>query len=361
MPQTFRPGLEHVAAYRAGKPAPMGPEGVSFKLSSNESPYAPLPSVVERLHETLPNSISRYPNTAAPQLVTALAARMHVPEDHIALGAGSVEVASQLIHALTAPGDEVLFAWRSFEAYPILVRAAGAVPVEVPLDARARHDLPAMAERVSDRTRVIFVCNPNNPTGTVVSAQEFASFMALVPQHVLVVLDEAYVHFDRDPASPDGLEEFRRYPNVAVLRTFSKAYGLAGLRIGYAVAAPDVVDALKKVSIPFAVSQMAQEAAMASLAAEAELQERIDEIIVERERVTQALRASGLRAVDSQTNFVWLELGRDSARITARFEERGISVRCFPEEGVRITVGSTDENDAVLAAAMSLQVASVSS
>ncbi|MBL3699618.1 histidinol-phosphate transaminase [Leucobacter luti] len=355
--QTFRPGLERVAAYRAGKPAPVGPDGRSIKLSSNENPYPPLPAVVARLAEVLPHSISRYPSIAAEELTGALAARFDVAADNIALGAGSVEVAAQLIHALTAPGDEVMFAWRSFEAYPILVRVAGAVPVEVPLDAEHRHDLPAMAAAITDRTRLVFVCNPNNPTGTVVTAAELEAFMALVPRDVLVVVDEAYVHFDRAAESPSGIDFFRRFPNIAVLHTFSKAYGLAGLRVGYAIAPTDVAEALRKVAIPFAVSRLAQEAAVASLAAEAELDARVEDMVAERARLTAALLAAGVPAVPSEANFVWLPVGDGAAGVAAALEERGISARAFAGEGVRVSIGDPTENDAVIGAAAAIAAA----
>lgn len=348
--QTFRPGLERIAAYRAGKPAPAGPDGRSVKLSSNENPYSPLPSVVAHLTTVLPEAISRYPSIAAEELTGALARRFDVSPENIALGSGSVEVAGQLIHAMTAPGDEVMFAWRSFEAYPILVRVAGAVPVEVPLDADARHDLPAMAAAITERTSLIFVCNPNNPTGTVVTEAELDAFMAQVPSHVLVVVDEAYVHFDRSADSPSGIEFFRRYPNIAVLHTFSKAYGLAGLRVGYAIAPEEVAEALRKVAIPFAVTRLAQEAAVASLAAEDELQLRIDEMVAERTRLTAALEAQGLTVIPSEANFVWLPLGEATADAGAAFERHGISVRAFAGEGVRVSIGDPAENDAVVAA-----------
>ncbi|MGK0722613.1 histidinol-phosphate transaminase [Leucobacter sp. W1478] len=356
MTHAFRPGLDRVAAYKPGKPAPVDGAGRSFKLSSNENPFDPLPAVLRSITGALPGVVNRYPNLAAPELTQALADRFDVAPENIALGAGSVEVAGQLIHALTAPGDEVMFAWRSFEAYPILTRVAGAVPVEVPLDADARHDLAAMAGAVTERTRLIFICNPNNPTGTVVGAAQLAAFMQLVPEQVLVVIDEAYVHFDRDPGSPDGLEYFRRYPNVAVLHTFSKAYGLAGLRIGYAIARPEVTAHLRKVALPFAVSQLAQVAALASLDVEAELTERIDLIVRERERVYAALAELGLPAVRSEANFVWIATGARSEAIAAGFDLHGISVRCFPGEGVRVTIGAPEENDAVIAAAHSLLV-----
>ncbi len=355
----FRPGLDRIAAYRAGKPAPLGPGGRSFKLSSNESPYPPLASVARGLAEVLPASLARYPSIAAPEVAAALAARFEVGPESIVLGAGSVEVAAQMIHALTAPGDEVVFAWRSFEAYPILARAAGAVPVEVPLDADARHDLPAMAAAVTERTGIVFVCNPNNPTGTVVSRAELEEFMAAVPERVLVVIDEAYVHFDRDPGSPSGIEFFRRYPNVAVLHTFSKAYGLAGLRIGYAIARPTVAEVLRKVALPFGVSRLAQEAAVLSLDAEADLDERVDELVRERSRLFDGLLAAGLGPVPSQANFVWLPAGDESGRIAEALERHGVSARCFPGEGVRVTVGLPEENDAVLAAAAELVAAIV--
>ena len=357
MPLTFRPGLERVAAYRAGKPAPLGPGGRSCKLSSNESPYPPLPAVLRRLAEAIPGSVARYPSIAAEELTAALAARFGVSPEHIALGAGSVEVAAQLVHALTAPGDEVVFAWRSFEAYPILTRVAGAVPIEVPLDADARHDLAAMAAAITPRTRLVFICNPNNPTGTVVTAAEVDAFLERVPEDVLVVLDEAYVHFDRDPASPSGVELFRRRANVAVLHTFSKAYGLAGLRIGYAIAPRAVAKALRKSAIPFAVTRLAQEAALASLEAEAELDGRIAELVAERGRLEDGLRAAGVDVVASQANFLWLPAASASERLAEALEEAGISVRCFAGEGVRLTVGLPEENDAVLAAAPALRSA----
>ena len=351
---TFRPGLEQVAAYKPGKPAPVDASGRSIKLSSNENPYPPLPSVLEHLATVLPSSVSRYPNLAAPELCAALAERFGVDPSNVALGSGSVEVAGQLVHALTGPGDEVMFAWRSFEAYPILVRVAGATPVEVPLDAQARHDLPAMADAITERTKLVFVCNPNNPTGTVVSAAELEAFLERVPERVLVVIDEAYVHFDRDADSPNGIEFFKRFPNVAVLHTFSKAYGLAGLRVGYAIAQPDVAEQLRKVSIPFAVTNLAQQAALASLAAESELQLRVDDIVAERERLFAALSGVGLPVVPSQANFVWLEAGERSLAVAEVFDASGISTRAFPGDGVRISIGTAEENDAVIAAAAAL-------
>ena len=348
MPLSFRPGLDRIAAYKPGKPAPEGPDGLSAKLSSNENPYDPLPSVVDALVATLPLSVSRYPSIAAPELVGALARRLDVAEECIVLGSGSVEVAAQLIHALAGPGDDVMYAWRSFEAYPILVRVAGAVPLEVPLDAEARHDLDAMADAITERTKLVFVCNPNNQTGTVVSRDELERFMARVPDHVLVVIDEAYVHFDVDPASPTGLDFFREHENVAVLHTFSKAYGLAGLRVGYAIAHPVVAEELRKTALPFGVTTLAQAAAVKSLEVERELQERVDLMIAERARLEGALVAAGMPFVPSQANFVWLLTGGASDAVNELLRARGVSARCFSGEGIRVSIGTPRENDAVI-------------
>lgn len=340
-----RPSLAEVPAYRQGKAAAPG----ASKLSSNESPHPPLDSVVNAVADRLQN-IHRYPSIAATELIDALAAEHHVPAECITLGAGSVEVASQLIHAVAAEGDEVMFAWRSFEAYPSLVRIAGATPVMVPLDAEHRHDLQAMLAAITDKTRLIFICNPNNPTGTVVDAQALDTFIAAVPQDVLVVIDEAYVHFDKSEVRAEGLAMFAKYENVAVLHTFSKAYGLAGLRIGYAISPQPVAENLRKVAIPFGVTDLAQHAALASLAAADELNERIDEVVAQRERMLQGLQDAGYPAVASQANFVWVAAGENTTELEARLAAGGVVVRAFPGEGLRISSGTAHDVDRVLAA-----------
>ncbi|MGP9490371.1 histidinol-phosphate transaminase [Glutamicibacter sp. AOP5-A2-7] len=350
-----RPSLAAVPAYRQGKSAAPG----ASKLSSNESPHAPLPSVVQSIAEGL-ESIHRYPNMAAPELITALAEQYDLDPAEISLGAGSVEVASQLIHAVTGEDDEVMFAWRSFEAYPSLVRIAGAVPVEIPLDAEFKHDLPAMLDAITERTRLIFICNPNNPTGTVVAADALEEFVASVPRNILVVIDEAYVHFDRSDIRADGLALFRKYPHVAVLHTFSKAYGLAGLRIGYAVSPKPVAQSLRKVAVPFGVTDLAQRAAVASLEAADELGVRIDEVVEQRERMLEGLLAAGYPAVPSEANFVWVAAADRTAELEALLREGNVVVRAFPGEGLRISSGSVQDVDRVLAAVTSkVQVASV--
>lgn len=342
-----RAGLENFPPYRQGK-TPADIDGLkAFKLSSNENPYPPLPSVVEAVTGAV-SSINLYPDMAAGDLAGAIADRWQVSPENIALGAGSVEVASQIILAVTNPGDQVMFAWRSFEAYPLLVTTAGATPQPIPLAPDGGHDLPAMAAAVTPKTRVVFLCNPNNPTGAVLSAAAVDTFIQSVPADVLVVLDEAYVHFNRDADTAVGIEMFRKYPNVAVLHTFSKAYGLAGLRLGYAIAEPDLVTTLRKVAVPFGVTSLAQQAGLASLQAEDELQERIDILVAERRRVHAALLEAGLPVQPSEANFLWLDSGDRTADLAALFEEKALSVRVFPEEGIRVTIGSPEANDRIL-------------
>lgn len=340
-----RPGLDAVPAYRQGRSAP---EGAS-KLSSNESPHPPLPAVLAVVGERLA-TINRYPDMSAAALRARLAERYDVDPATVTVGAGSVEIAAQLIHAVAGDGDEVVFAWRSFEAYPSLVRIAGAVPVAVPLTADHAHDLDAMLAAITPRTRLIFVCNPNNPTGTVVSAEALESFVSAVPHDVLVVIDEAYVHFDRTESNGAGIELFRRHPHVAVLHTFSKAYGLAGLRVGYAIAPAQVAENQRKVAVPFGVTDLAQAAALASLEAGDELAVRIDEVVAQRDRLKALLDAAGWLAVASQANFVWVPAGERAAELERILSDGGVITRAFAGEGVRISSGSRDDIDRVAAA-----------
>ncbi|MET9041862.1 histidinol-phosphate transaminase [Streptomyces sp. NPDC003631] len=339
----LRAVLEDIPTYKPGKPAGTGgPAG--YKLSSNENPYPPLPGVLESVTAAA-CSFNRYPDMACTGLMDELSERFGVPRDHLATGTGSVGVAQQLLQATSGPGDEVIYAWRSFEAYPIITRISGATPVQVPLTPGDVHDLDAMADAITDRTRLIFVCNPNNPTGTVVHREELERFLDRVPDDVLVVLDEAYREFIRDVRVPDGVELYRRRPNVCVLRTFSKAYGLAGLRVGFAIAHEPVAAALRKTAVPFGVSQLAQEAAIASLRAEDELLGRVGSLVGERSRVMDALRAQGWTVPETQANFVWLRLGERTMDFAAVCEQAGVVVRPFPGEGVRVTIGEAEGND----------------
>ncbi|MFD5748370.1 histidinol-phosphate transaminase [Streptomyces sp. NPDC127033] len=342
----LRAELDGIPTYKPGRPAASdGP--VAYKLSSNENPYPPLPGVMEQAISAA-GAFNRYPDMACTGLMNELADRFGVPVSHLATGTGSVGVAQQLLQATAGPGDEVIYAWRSFEAYPIITQISGATAVQVPLTPGDVHDLDAMAEAITDRTRLIFVCNPNNPTGTVLRRAELERFLDRVPGDVLVVLDEAYREFNRDTAVPDGVEIYRDRPNVAVLRTFSKAYGLAGLRVGFAIAHEPVATALRKTAVPFGVSQIAQEAAVASLRAEDELLGRVGSLVAERERVYEGLVGQGWTVPVTQANFVWLRLGERTSAFAAACEAAGVVVRPFADEGVRITIGEHEANDLFL-------------
>ncbi|MEV6190900.1 histidinol-phosphate transaminase [Streptomyces sp. NPDC051920] len=344
----LRAELAGIPTYKPGKPAAAG-GAVAYKLSSNENPYPPLPGVVESLTAAA-GSFNRYPDMACTGLMNELADRFGVPVSHLATGTGSVGVAQQLLQSTSGPGDEVIYAWRSFEAYPIITQISGATSVRVPLTPGEVHDLDAMADAITDRTRLIFVCNPNNPTGTVVRRAELERFLDRVPSDVLVVLDEAYREFIRDAEVPDGVEIYRDRPNVCVLRTFSKAYGLAGLRVGFAIAHEPVAAALRKTAVPFGVSQLAQDAAVASLRAEDELIGRVGSLVSERTRVVDALRGQGWTVPETQANFVWLRLGERTLDFAAHCEQAGVVVRPFAGEGVRVTIGETEANDIFLKA-----------
>ncbi|MFJ9131864.1 histidinol-phosphate transaminase [Streptomyces sp. NPDC102256] len=338
----LRAELAGIPTYKPGKPAATG--AVAYKLSSNENPYPPLPGVIESITAAA-DSFNRYPDMACTGLMNELADRFAVPVSHLATGTGSVGVAQQLLQATSGPGDEVIYAWRSFEAYPIITQISGATSVKVPLTPDEVHDLDAMADAITDRTRLIFLCNPNNPTGTVVRRAELERFLDRVPSDVLVVLDEAYREFIRDVEVPDGVAIYRGRPNVCVLRTFSKAYGLAGLRVGFAIAHEPVAAALRKTAVPFGVSQLAQDAAVASLRAEDELLGRVGSLVSERSRVVDTLRGQGWTVPETHANFVWLRLGERTVDFAAHCEQAGVVVRPFAGEGVRVTIGETEAND----------------
>jgi histidinol-phosphate aminotransferase len=343
----LRSALGGLPAYIPGKPASAPPGVTAYKLSSNENPYPPLDSVRAVIDKAI-DGINRYPDMASTDLIAAIAQFVGVPEATIAVGTGSVGVLGQIIAATCDPGDEVVYAWRSFEAYPIVTALAGAVSVQVPVDEQARHRLDAMAAAVTDRTRVVIVCSPNNPTGTAVHREELDAFLAAVPRSVLVVLDEAYVEFVRDPDVPDAIAVWRANPNVMVLRTFSKAYGLAGLRVGYAVAHPEVSTALRKCAVPFGVNSIAQAAAVASLEASEELMVRVEALVGERERVAAELAGQGWRLSRSEANFVWFALGEDSSAFSEACQAAGLMVRQYGTDGVRVTIGETEANDRFL-------------
>lgn len=341
----LRSDLSELPSYKAGaRPAGDGP---TFSLASNESPFEPSAAVL-RAVATAARQANRYPDPTSSALAAALADFHGIPADALALGTGSVALCQQIVSAAASVGDEVLFAWRSFEAYPIVAGIAGARAIRVALTSDARHDLPAMARAVTPATRVVFLCTPNNPTGPALTAAQVDAFLAIVPPDLLVVLDEAYHEYVTDPDVVDGVGIAMERPNVVALRTLSKAYGLAGLRVGYAVGHPSVIARIRSVGVPFGVSRIAEAAAVAVLAEREEMAARAAAIVAERERVRGRLLAEGWPVPPAQGNFVWLPLGSDSEAFAAACLARGFTVRAFPSEGVRVTVAEQSANDVFL-------------
>ncbi|MGH8963866.1 MAG: histidinol-phosphate transaminase [Actinomycetes bacterium] len=353
-----RSALDELPAYRPGRtPAQVARERglpAAIKLASNETVFDPLPGVAEAIGDAL-GAVNRYPDFHASALRGAVAERFDLDPVQIVTGCGSVALCRHVVEATAEPGGEVVAPAPSFDVYGSAAVIAGAVPVRVPLRDHAL-DLDAMADAVTDRTRLVFVCTPNNPTSTAVRGSALDAFLQRVPEHVPVVLDEAYQHFVTDPDPVDGLALTRRHPNVIVLRTFSKAYGLAALRVGFAGTSVELAAVLRKVMLPFAVSTIGEAAAVASLrpSVDAALAERISRVVAERTRVGAELAALGCPVPPSQANFHWLPLGERAADFGKGAEERGVIVRAFPGAGVRVTVGAPEENDAFLKVAAEL-------
>ncbi|MCQ4624483.1 histidinol-phosphate transaminase [Corynebacterium sp. CCUG 69979] len=337
----IRPDLAAIPAYVPGTSDPE-----ALKLSSNEVAGQPLPAAAEAMAKAAITG-NRYPDMGTTQLRTALGKHLGVDPGNIAVGCGSSALCQQLAQATSTPENNIVFPWRSFEAYPIFCRIAGAEPRPVPLLDDGHLDLHTIASTIDERTSLVYLCSPNNPSGAVVTRAEFDDFMARVPAHVTVALDEAYVEFNRDPDAVNGCDVWREHDNVLCLRTFSKAYGLAGVRIGYAFGHRDLIDAVNKVGVPFQVSAIAQAGALASLHHSDELLARLEDTVEVRDEV-----ADRIGAARSQANFVWLpaeKCEREPADIAADLARRGVLVRAFPE-GLRVTVTNCEEANEFLSA-----------
>ncbi|MDO5722001.1 MAG: histidinol-phosphate transaminase [Actinomycetaceae bacterium] len=329
-------------------PAPQG-ENPAF-LAANEHPVAPPLAVRQAAGAALANC-NRYPDMATTDLITQVAAFHQVDPTWVATGAGS---SALLVHALSLvanPGANVVFAWRSFEAYPFVTQVVGSKPKLVPLNQDQTHDLDAMAQAVDETTSAVIICNPNNPTGTVVTTAQIRRFLEQVDPRVLVIVDEAYIDYVNDPQVGTALSLVAEFENLLVARTFSKAYGLAGVRVGYMVGQPQLIQYLRSVTLPFSVSAVAQEAAIAMLLQPQAVAEGVSRTVAERSRMLTALRELGLPVPRSQTNFFWLPgsscLGMEPAQAAQVFAQAGIAVRAFPD-GVRIALGTAQDNDRVL-------------
>ena len=324
-----------------------------MELSYNENPYLPLPAVLEAINRSAAE-INRYPDILASELVAALAAKYHVAEDQISTGNGSIAVLQHILLAFVNPGEEVVYPWRSFEAFPMCVAVAHGVSVPVPILPDGRLDLIGLAAAITEKTKVVIVCSPNNPTGAVVTQKEFINFMNQVPETVLVILDEAYSEFIRDPEAVDGIALLSHYPNLVSLRTMSKAYGLAGLRIGFVVGSAELIAGIRVASTPFGVDTLAEAAAVAALnpAAERVASARVAAIVAERSRVIEGLQRQGWTVGEAQGNFVWLPLGRGSTAFAAAARDEGMLVKAFDDDGVnggvRVTIAEGAANNQFL-------------
>lgn len=339
-------------SYRPGKGAAQAEaeHGITgaIKLASNENPSPTVDPIVAAIVAAA-DGLNRYADHRAAPVRQALAARLGVAVDQIAVGSGSSGLLQQLCFAYVDPGDEVVYPWRSFEVYPVFTTLMGGMPVPVPLAADLGFDIDGLAEAVTDRTKLLFLATPNNPIGAATTTTELRRLCEQVPPEVVVCIDEAYREFV-DPGFGDPVTDvLPDFPNVVVTRTFSKAHGLAGLRVGYAIGHPEVITTIDKTLLPFAVNALAQTAALAALEHDDVIQQAVERILAERARVEVELAAAGWTFPNHQGNFVWLALGERTDDVSLALERRGVVVRPFSGEGIRVTIGSLAENDRFLA------------
>jgi histidinol-phosphate aminotransferase len=349
----FNARLDDIPVYPAAETYEYGGELV--KLASNESPWAPHPAVVEAIQAQL-GALNRYPDPEKGLLRKRLAERFETNPGRVAVGNGSCEILLAAGEALLEPGAEIVYAWPSFSMYPHLAAASGARALTVPLDDEGRHDLEAMASEVTVATRLVLVCNPNNPTATALPIEEIDAFVGEIPRHVAVILDEAYVEFSTMQDPGESLPLLERHPNLVLLRTFSKVYGLCGLRVGYGLCGSESFRiAVDKVRQPFSVNALAQAAAVEALRHQDEVERRVERTALERLHLEDELERRGLWTGDSQANFSWFSVGdRDEAAVLRELAQRGVIVRGgrdLGQEGfIRVTYGTRAENDRFLGA-----------
>jgi histidinol-phosphate aminotransferase len=348
----FTQRFEQIPAYPAAQA--YAHEGELVSLASNENPWPPHPSVCEAISKRL-TGLHRYPDPDNTLLRNRIAAHYDLSPDRVAVGNGSCEILLAAAEVMLEPGTELIYAWPAFSMYPHLSAMTGAQAQTVELDQNQRHDLGAMASRITKSTRIILVCNPNNPTSTALPVDELDAFIAQVPSRICVIVDEAYVEFS-DLLSPrDSLALLDKYPNVVLLRTFSKIYGLAGLRVGYALGSDRFREAVDRVRQPFSVNQLAESAASEAIRHQVEVASRAQQTAMERDYLTQALGRRGFLTTDSQANFAWMDLhGRDEAQVLSRLAEQGVLVRGGTGLGqpgwLRVTYGDRKQDDRFLSA-----------
>jgi histidinol-phosphate aminotransferase len=348
----FNRRLEDIPVYPAASTYAF--EGELVKLASNETPFAPHPQVLEAIEAQL-RTLNRYPDPEKAALRRRISERTGVPVGRIAVGNGSCELLLSAAEAMLEPGAEVVYAWPSFSIYPHLAAMSGARAITVPLNDAGEHDLEAMAREITAATRMVIVCNPNNPSATALPPAVIDAWVAGLPRHVAVVLDEAYVEFSSLQDPDDSLDLLGRHPNLVVLRTFSKVYGLCGLRVGYSLGSESFRLAVDRVRQPFSVNALAQAAAVEALGHQDEVERRVEQNVIERVHVESELEERGLETTDSQANFSWVSLGeRDEDEIVDGLAARGVIVRAGKALGeagrMRVTYGTRRENDRFLAA-----------
>lgn len=347
--------IVNLPVYKPGKPIEevkreLGLEQV-IKLASNENPYGSSPAALEAITKELVN-VSIYPDGSSTELTEVLAKHLGVKRDNLIFGCGSDEIIALITRAFFLPGDENIMADQTFSVYKSNAEIEGAVSIEVPLK-DGTHDLTSMLAQINDKTKAVWVCNPNNPTGTIISEQELTAFLDRVPSHVMVVLDEAYYEFVTDEAYPQSVPMIERYPNLVILRTFSKIYGLASLRIGYGIARPEVIDLINRVREPFNTSRFGQAAAKAALEDQAFVQECAERNAVERAYLQNEFTRLELPFFPSQGNFIMVDLDMPSATAFQSLLKQGIIVRpgfhVYPTY-IRVSVGTSEQNRAFVTA-----------
>lgn len=345
-----RPALTDLPAYKPGRSVEqaLAEYGIdsAVKLASNELPWGPLPSVAGAISSGI-EQLHLYADTRAAALRERIARHHDLEPDQVTVGNGSVTLLQRLALSYVDAGEKIAMCWPSFEAYPMFAALVGAQETRVPL-VDERFDLGALAAAVDDHTKLAFVTNPNNPTGTAVSTEAIEAFCRSIPSSCLIVLDEAYAEFVTASDVTDSTKLLERFDNLVITRTFSKAHGLAGLRVGYALGDPEVIGMLDRTQVPFSVNELAQRAAIASLDAADEMGARVASVINERTRVAETLRERSWNVPDAQANFVWLPLGEQSAATGERLESRGVITRVFDGVGIRATIGDTAMNDLLL-------------
>ena len=351
-----RPVLSELAGYRPGRASGQVEleHGISdsIKLASNENPWPPIAPVADAIRAAV-DGVNRYGDNAAADVCAAIGRWQSIPQERVTVGCGSSGLLQQIFMTYVSPGAEVVFPWQSFEIYPVFCTIFDARPVKVPLTDYA-FDLDATAEAVTDQTSVIFLATPNNPTGTTISMSAVAEFMTRIPEDVIVVIDEAYREFN-DPLMGDPVVDLQpKFPNVVVTRTFSKAFGLAGLRSGYCIAHPEVIAEINKTRLPFSVNNLAQAGMLAAIEHEDVAMAQVAELVDERARCIKTLRSAQISVVDSSANFVFVPTGEETIDLATELEKRGVIARAFPDFGLRITVGTPEQNDRWLAACIEL-------